>query len=179
MTALAGLSHRASDIALRRTVLFTDIVASTELLARFGDDVWFRLIEHHRRSITSVVERFRGAVVGFRGDGYMVAFESPRDGVPCSLRLQYALAVQAELGFRIGVNSGPVIPLGDDLTGLTMHLAARLTDLCGDGEVLIAAHTYDEARGSCRLPELDLRVLDVKGLDEPQLVRTSPTVLAP
>ena len=68
MTAVERLSPRA-EASLSRTVLFTDIVASTELLARFGDDVWFQLIEHHRRSITSVVERFHGAVVGFRVDG--------------------------------------------------------------------------------------------------------------
>lgn len=154
-----------------RTVLFTDVARSTEILDALGDDGWFVLIDHHRRTMDAVISHHAGRLVGFSGDGYLGAFRYPWDGVSCALRLQLALTVQAELHVRIGVCSGPVRRLERHYTGLTVHLASRLTDMCEAGEVLIAEHTYLDARFGCALPELERRVVDVRGLNEPRPVR--------
>ena len=101
----------------------------------------------------------------------MVAFEHPDQGVHCALRLQAAFFIQNRLAIRMGVHHGAVLAYRDDFIGLTVHLAARYTDIGEAGEVVISEHCFGAARGELALPDFEKRMEFVKGVDLPQPVR--------
>ena len=104
---------RLSHDEVRRTVLFTDIVASTQELGRIGNEAWSEEVAVHRRSVEAVAAAHRGSVSNFTGDGFMVIFEAAAEGLRCALRLQYALVAQNRVDVRIGVASGDVVEFHD------------------------------------------------------------------
>ena len=165
--------------AHERSILFSDIVASTAALERVGNRQWSDVIRHHRRSIGAVSLRRRGQVVGFTGDGFMVAFEREIDAVNCALRLQQALHIQNEVGVRLGVASGEVISVGPDFVGLAVNLAARLCDMSLGGELTIADECYYRAAQHQPLPLLERRWASVRGLSEDRPIRVSPAPTPP
>jgi class 3 adenylate cyclase len=155
-----------------RSVLFTDVVASTRFMHRSGDAAWLRLLECHRRTTAEVSRSHGGEVVTFVGDGYMMSFDRPEQAVACALRLRSAFAIQDELGIRLGVNRGPVAWLNDgSLVGLTVHLASRFTDMGDAGWITMSEDSYQAARMSLALPLVPRREAAVRGVDLPVAIR--------
>ena len=114
------------------TIMFTDLVGSTALAERLGDEAAQALRRAHDRILREQFERFDGKVVKGTGDGFLVAFASPRQGVECAVEVQRALSAQhaegryTELQVRIGLHTGEPIVEGGDLLGSDVNLAARI-----------------------------------------------------
>ncbi|GAB2647292.1 adenylate/guanylate cyclase domain-containing protein [Prescottella soli] len=124
------------------TVLFTDLVGSTELLARIGDFAYRDLRAAHERQVRELVEAAGGRVVNVVGDGTFSVFDGPITAVRCADRIRSAVSA---LGLRVrcGVHSGVVEHDGSDLTGMTVHIGARMCGIARPGEVLVSRSVRD------------------------------------
>jgi class 3 adenylate cyclase len=134
------MSETASVIALDppavlTTVLFTDIVGSTRRAVELGDLEWRRLLERHDRLVRAEVASTGGCVLKNLGDGYLITFDDPWAAVDCAHGL-VAAARSVGLEIRAGLHRGECQVLGDDLVGVTLHIAARVCSLAGEGTVL-------------------------------------------
>jgi class 3 adenylate cyclase len=129
------------------TVLFTDIVGSTEKAAALGDSRWHNLLDKHHTTIRSNLARFRGHEVKTTGDGILATFDGPARGVRC------ACAVAEEIrplgiDVRAGLHTGECEIMGDDVGGIAVHIGARVASLAGAGEVLVSRTVKDLVAGS-------------------------------
>ncbi|TQF74740.1 adenylate/guanylate cyclase domain-containing protein [Rhodococcus spelaei] len=140
--------HRAPDAdRFLASVLFTDVVASTEALARIGDVAYRDLRAAHERQVRSCVEEAGGQLVNVAGDGTFSVFESPAAAVRCARRIcEQAHGLGIEV--RAGVHTGQVQRAGPDLTGMTVHIGARICATAGPGEVLVSRTARDLVVGS-------------------------------
>ncbi|MGB7861136.1 MAG: adenylate/guanylate cyclase domain-containing protein, partial [Acidimicrobiia bacterium] len=107
------------------TVLFTDIVGSTQKAASLGDAEWRRVLENHNRLVRSELERWRGVEVGNAGDGFLATFDGPVRAVNCGLAIRSGVETFG-LQIRGGVHTGMVEVVDDDVAGLTVHIGARI-----------------------------------------------------
>jgi len=129
------------------TVLFTDIVASTEHLASLGDSRWTAMLDAHDRAVRDQLRRFRGREIKTTGDGFHACFDGPGRAIACATSItQAAHALGIEV--RAGMHTGECEVRGDDLAGLAVHLAARIGSLAGPGEVLVSTTVKDLVAGS-------------------------------
>ncbi len=144
---LTGARHLADPDRVLATVLFTDIVASTEHLAEVGDCRWRELLGTYHAMIQRQVARFGGRLVSTSGDGALTTFDGPARAVGCA---QAIVAGASQLGIRVraGLHTGEVEVVGDDIGGIAVHLAARVVDLAGPGEVLVSRTICDLVAGS-------------------------------
>ncbi len=152
------------------TLVFTDVVDSTILAGRLGDEAWAALIARHEAAIGKIAEQHHGRVVKTLGDGSMLAFTSARDGVEASIAIQKALEGE-EVKIRIGIHSGYALRSEHDLLGLTVHKAARIA-AAAEGASILASFTVSDLIGS--LSDVHFgpsRNLTLKGLDGPHPVR--------
>ena len=150
------------------TVLFTDVVGSTNLLTRLGDDAADDLRRSHFALLRRAIADHRGREIKSLGDGLMVAFASARDAVSCAAAMQAAVtAAPDEVGLRVGIDAGEPIHEGDDLFGTPVVVARRLCDAASGGQVLVS----DLVRllvGRRAQHELEpLGPVELKGLDAP------------
>ncbi|NJD27036.1 MAG: alpha/beta fold hydrolase [Chloroflexi bacterium] len=129
------------------TLLFTDIVTSTETAARLGDRDWNALLETHRDVVRSELKRFGGREVGTTGDGFLATFDGPARAVRCGLAIVDRLAGLG-IQIRAGVHTSEVVVSGNDVAGLGVHVAARIMALAKPGEVLVSSVVRDLALGS-------------------------------
>jgi class 3 adenylate cyclase/DNA-binding SARP family transcriptional activator len=148
------------------TVLFTDVVGSTNLLTRLGDDAADTLRRSHFAVLRRAIADNRGREVKSLGDGLMVAFGSVRDAIACAAAMQQAVTAGPDaLGLRVGIDAGEPIREGDDLFGTPVVVARRLCDRAAGGQVLVS----DVVRllaGRRLTYELDpLGPVELKGLD--------------
>ncbi len=129
------------------TVLFTDIVESTEKASILGDTAWKALLARHDELARREVERFRGRYVNTTGDGMLATFDGPARAVRCAKAIAEATM---PLGFEIraGCHTGEVELVGDDVQGLTVHIAARVAALAGPSEVWASSTVQDLTLGS-------------------------------
>ncbi|MEY2430302.1 MAG: hypothetical protein QOC92_27 [Acidimicrobiaceae bacterium] len=129
------------------TVLFTDIVGSTERAATLGDARWRALLDSHDRAVREQLRRFRGREIKTTGDGFMVAFDGPARAIRCATAITQ---VAHEIGIeaRAGLHTGECEIRGDDLGGLAVHIAARVGAKAGSGEVLVSSTVKDLVVGS-------------------------------
>jgi class 3 adenylate cyclase len=144
---LAGLRRPPQPTRVLSTVLFTDIVASTEQASRLGDRRWRELLEVHDEAARRVVEEFGGRLVDTTGDGILATFDGPSRAVRC------AAALRAELGgiglqVRAGLHTGEVELRDGDVGGIAVHLAARVMAAAGPGEILSSRTVRDLVAGS-------------------------------
>lgn len=144
-----GTGRPASPALL--TLLFTDIVGSTEHVARLGDRDWSALLELHDGTVAQHVDAHSGRVMKKVGDGVFAAFDSPGPAIRCAGAVCDAVRPLG-LELRAGVHSGECEIVGDDLVGMAVHIAHRITTLAGPGEVLVSGTVRDLVAGS----ELDL-----------------------
>jgi len=129
------------------TVLFTDIVGSTEALARLGDAAWRAKLERHGQIVGEGLKRFDGRLVKSTGDGALATFAGPARGTEAARWILDALAAEG-LHSRAGVHVGEIELQNGDIAGLAVHVAARVMDRAGDGEVLVSRTVRDLTAGS-------------------------------
>jgi class 3 adenylate cyclase len=129
------------------TVLFTDIVGSTERAMELGDTEWRRLLEQHHEVVRRVLERFRGKEVGTAGDGFLATFDGPARAVSAALAARDAVR-ELGLEIRAGVHTGEVELVGGDVAGIAVHMGARIASAAAPGEVLVSSTVKDLAAGS-------------------------------
>jgi class 3 adenylate cyclase len=129
------------------TVVFSDIVGSTELAASLGDERWRALLDAHDRAVRNELRRFRGREIKTTGDGFFVSFDGPARAIRCA---EAVIKATRELGIdvRIGLHTGECEARGDDLGGLAVHIAARIGALARPGEVLVSSTVKDLVVGS-------------------------------
>ena len=129
------------------TVLFTDIVGSTDRAGELGDQRWRDLLDRHDQSVRTQLDRFRGREIKTTGDGFVATFDSPGRAIEC------AMAIRATLGalgidVRAGIHTGEVELRGDDVAGMAVHIGARVSALANPGEVVVSSTVKDLVVGS-------------------------------
>jgi class 3 adenylate cyclase len=129
------------------TVLFTDIVSSTERAAQLGDSRWRELLDRHDRLVRSDIERHDGTAVKSTGDGFLAIFELPSAAVRCARSIRAGLS-EIGLDMRAGLHTGECELIDDDVSGLAVHIAARIAALAGAGEVLVSSTVWQTSAGS-------------------------------
>jgi class 3 adenylate cyclase len=129
------------------TILFTDIVGSTERAVRMGDRRWHELLDAHDSAVRGELERFRGQEVKAIGDGFLAAFDGPARTIRCAQAITER-AGDIGLEVRAGLHSGECEARGDDLAGVAVHIGARVGSLAGPSEVLVTSTVRDLVTGS-------------------------------
>ena len=129
------------------TVLFTDIVGSTEKAAALGDQRWRHLLDDHHATIRRVLARFRGREVKTTGDGFLATFDGPARGVRCACAIAEEIKPLG-IEVRAGLHTGECEMMGDDVGGIAVHIGARVAALAGAGEVLVSSTVKDLVAGS-------------------------------
>jgi pimeloyl-ACP methyl ester carboxylesterase len=147
------------------TVLFTDIVGSTEQLAAIGDQAWRELLERHNATIRSQLERHRGRPIGASGDGFLATFDGPARAIRAAQAIRDAL-LPLGINIRAGLHTGEIETMGKDIAGLGVHIGARVSALAGPGEVLVSRTVKDLVSGSGIVFE-DRGLHTLKGVPEP------------
>jgi class 3 adenylate cyclase len=140
------LPARHTDRVLA-TVLFTDIVGSTEQAARLGDRRWRDLLATHDALARAEVLRFRGRLVKSTGDGVLATFDGPGRAIRCACAVRDSVR-SLGIDVRSGLHSGEVEVLADDIAGVAVHLGARVSAAAGAGEVLVSSTVRDLVAGS-------------------------------
>jgi class 3 adenylate cyclase len=129
------------------TVLFTDLVSSTERAARVGDRAWAGTLDRHLAQTRAAVSAHGGETIKTTGDGVLALFTGPAQGVRCAARV-IADARDLDLEVRAGLHTGEVERTSDDVAGLAVHLAARIMSLADAGETLVSRTVCDLVIGS-------------------------------
>ena len=144
---LTGVRRGPEPDRVLTTVLFTDVVGSTEIAARLGDRAWRALLERHHGAVRTELERWRGREVDTAGDGFLATFDGPARAIRCAVG---ATGSVRELGLEIraGVHTGEVELVGDDVRGIAVHIGARVSSLAEAGEVLVSRTVADLVAGS-------------------------------
>jgi class 3 adenylate cyclase len=129
------------------TVVFTDIVSSTERLAELGDRDWRAKLDRHDAMVRTQLERFRGVEINTAGDGFFATFDGPARAVRCA---QAIIVAARPLGIdvRTGVHAGECEVRGADYAGIAIHIGARVCALAQAGEVLVTSTVRDLVAGS-------------------------------
>jgi class 3 adenylate cyclase len=134
---LTGALAAAPTNRVLATVLFTDIVGSTERAAALGDEAWTITIGAHNRAVEQHVSSARGAVVKFTGDGALATFDGPARAINCACAIRDAMQ-DIGLSVRVGLHTGEVEVADSDVHGIAVHIAARIMALAAPGEVLVS-----------------------------------------
>jgi class 3 adenylate cyclase len=144
---LTGMRSVPEPHRVLATVLFTDLVSSTERAAQLGDRKWRALLEQLDRMLRREVSRVRGRVVNSAGDGYLATFDGPARAIRCALSIRDAVR-NLGIDLRAGLHSGEVELLGEDIGGIAVHIGARVSSMAGPGEVLVSSTVKDLVVGS-------------------------------
>src|SRR5262249_20680075 len=128
------------------TVMFTDVVGSTERARALGDRAWSDLLEAHHRRIRAQLRRFGGREIDTAGDGFLASFTSPTAAIRCA---RGAIEAVGEIGvdIRVGLHTGECEVVGDKLRGIAVHLGARVAAEAGAGEILVSQTVRDLVAG--------------------------------
>jgi class 3 adenylate cyclase len=144
---LTGVRPIPQPDRILATVVFTDIVGSTETAAALGDDRWRDLLARHHDIVRAELARFRGREIDTAGDGFLASFDGPARAVRCASAIVSAVR---ELGIevRAGVHTGECEVMDGKLTGLAVHIGARVATLAAPGAVLVSSTVRDLVAGS-------------------------------
>ncbi len=141
------------------TLLFTDIVGSTEGVVRYGDRGWLDLLAKHHAIVRAELLRFRGREVKTLGDGFIATFDGPARAISCACSIRDRVRPLG-LEIRAGLHTGEIEIAGDDIAGLAVHIGARVGAVAGPGEVLVSHTVRDLVAGSgIELVERDRQTL--------------------
>ena len=141
-----GIDEHEPETVLA-TVLFTDIVSSTQKLADLGNARWRELVERHHALVRQQLSRFRGEEVDTAGDGFFARFDGPIRAVRCAQAITTTVP-QLGLEVRAGLHTGECELVGDKIAGLAVNIGARVAALAGPGEVLVSSTVKDLVAGS-------------------------------
>jgi len=144
---LTGARRAPETDRVLATVLFTDIVGSTEHAAAIGDRRWRELLEQHHRVVRRELEHFRGNEIDSAGDGFMASFDGPARAIRCARSIEDANKALG-VDVRAGVHTGECERLGEKLSGIAVHIAARVAASAGAGEVVVSQTVKDLVAGS-------------------------------
>ena len=144
---LTGERHRYEVDRVLTTLLFTDIVGSTQRAADIGDRRWRDLLDQHYERVRSEVSRFGGREVRTLGDGFLGTFDGPARAIRCGCAISES-AHELGIATRIGLHTGEVELLDGDIAGLSVHIGARVVAEARPGEVLVSGTVKDLVVGS-------------------------------
>jgi class 3 adenylate cyclase/alpha-beta hydrolase superfamily lysophospholipase len=144
------------------TLLFTDIVGSTERAASLGDQAWRSLLDSHDQTVRDHLRRFRGKEINTTGDGFLASFDGPARAIRCALAVAEATPALG-IDLHLGLHTGECEVRGDDLGGLAVHIAARIGAQAAPGEVLVSSTVKDLVAGS-RIDFVDRGEHQLKGV---------------
>ena len=144
---LTGVRPTPEPRRILATVMFTDIVGSTQRAAELGDMRWHALLADHNRVVRRLLERFGGREIRVVGDGFLATFDGPARAVRCAIAIRDGIR-ELGLDIRAGLHVGEIEVLPDDIAGIAVHLGARVSALAGAGEVLVSSTVKDLVVGS-------------------------------
>jgi class 3 adenylate cyclase len=171
---VVGVASEGPGSRVLATVLFTDIVDSTSILERLGDVAWREVLLSHNARLREVINAFRGREISTTGDGFLVVFDGATNAVHCGgamVRAAEALGIQ----IRVGIHTGEVEFIADNVRGVAVHTAARVMSVAGPSEVVVSDTTYSLLEGA-GLSFEDAGLHALKGLSgQRQLFRLAKT----
>ena len=118
------------------TLLFTDLVGSTERLVRLGDRAWYELLALHHRTVREHLDRFAGREIDTSGDGFLATFDGPARAIACGCELRDGLRTLG-VEVRVGLHTGEIELRGADIGGIAVHIASRIESV-RDGSCRVA-----------------------------------------
>jgi len=143
----SGGWEEAESDRLLATVLFTDIVGSSERLATLGDRAWRELLERHHALVRRELVRFRGSEVDTAGDGFFASFDGPARAIRCGAAIVDAMD-ELSLQVRAGLHTGECEVIDGKVAGIAVHTGARVASHAEPGEVLVSSTVRDLVAGS-------------------------------
>jgi class 3 adenylate cyclase len=146
---ITGMRGGSDAERILTTIVFTDIVGSTQHAAELGDLRWHDLLDNHDRIVRHEFERFRGREVNTAGDGFVATFTSPSVAIDCAAAIVDTVR-QLGIEVRAGIHAGEVEVRGDDIAGMAVHIGARVAALAGSSEVLVSSTVREIVTGSRR-----------------------------
>jgi class 3 adenylate cyclase len=161
---LTGTRHGPQPDRMLATVMFTDIVGSTGRAVELGDRQWQDLLEHHHRLVRDLLQRFRGREIDTAGDGFFATFDGPARAVRCACAIMEALA-KIGLTIRVGLHTGECEVAGEKVSGIAVHIGARVMAKARPGEVLVSSTVKDLVAGS-GLGFIELGAFALKGIPD-------------
>jgi class 3 adenylate cyclase len=144
---LTGVREAPTPDRVLATVMFTDIVSSTERAAALGDRAWRDVIERHHTAVRRQLERFRGKEVDTAGDGFFATFDGPARAIRCAEAIRDAVHALG-IDVRIGLHTGECELLDEKISGIAVNTGARIGSLAGAGEILVSRTVVDLVAGS-------------------------------
>jgi len=159
---LTGVRHGPEPDRVLATLLFTDIVGSTERAADLGDRQWRDLLGHHHSLVRRELTRFRGREVDTAGDAFFATFDGPARAIRCACAIRDAVA-SLGITIRAGLHTGECEVMDDKVSGIAVHIGARVMGQAGPGEVLVSSTVKDLVAGS-GLRFIDRGVHALKGV---------------
>ena len=144
---LTGARRGPEPDRVLATVLFTDIVGSTEQATKLGDRRWRELLERHHSLVRQQLERYHGREVDTAGDGFLATFDGPARAIRCASAIENGVSALG-LQIRAGVHTGECELFGGKVAGLAVHTGARVASLAGPGEILVSQTVKDLVAGS-------------------------------
>jgi class 3 adenylate cyclase len=161
---LTGIRHAPEADRVLATIVFTDIVDSTARATALGDKAWKDLLARHDSAIRRQIVRFRGREVKTQGDAFVITFDGPARAVRCAQAIIDDVQ-QLGLAVRIGMHAGEITLLPNDIGGIAVHIAARVSAMAGANETLVSSTVRDLVAGS-GISFIDRGVHSLKGLPE-------------
>lgn len=145
------------------TILFTDIVDSTKKASQLGDDSWKKLLVMHNDLVRGELSRFRGREIKSTGDGFVAIFDGPGRAVQCARGI-VGSAKTIGISVRAGLHTGECELVGNDIAGVAVHIAARISGLARGNEILVSSTVKDLVSGS-GIPFVNMGTRSLKGVD--------------
>ena len=159
---ITGMRGGSDAERMLTTIVFTDIVGSTQRAAALGDDRWHVLLDNHDNVVRHQLERFGGREVNTVGDGFVAMFTSPSVAIDCADAIVDAVHPLG-IEVRVGIHAGEVEVRGDDIAGMAVHIGARVSALAGPSEVLVSSTVREIVTGS-RRKFIERGEYDLKGV---------------
>jgi DNA-binding NarL/FixJ family response regulator len=129
------------------TVMFSDIVASTERAAQIGDRRWREVLDHHDELVREQLAAHGGQQINTTGDGFLALFDAPARAIRCAVAIRDKIGALG-IEVRIGLHSGEVELRGDDVGGIAVHIGARVTASASAGDIIVSSTVKDLVTGS-------------------------------
>lgn len=144
---LTGRRHTVATDRVLSTVLFSDIVGSTEQAAAVGDRRWREVLDEHDTVVSRQIDIHRGRRIKVTGDGVLATFDGPARAIACGCELRDSL-LSLGVEIRVGLHTGEIELRGEDVGGIAVHIGARIARVASAGEVLVSRTVTDLVTGS-------------------------------